>query len=88
MKARKKSVVVEFIKYDLFNSDEVKKFAGESLIIRPGFEYQNWETLGLKTSEGIIHVRGGDYIIKGVKGEFYPCKPDIFHKTYDIIEEN
>lgn len=88
MKARKKSVVVEFIEYDGFNSDEVKKFAGESLIIRPGLEYQNWETLGLKTSGGIMNVSGGDYIIKDVKGEFYPCDPDDFHKTYDIIEEN
>jgi len=41
-------------------------------------------TLGLliKTPEGDMLARQGDYIIKGVNGEFYPCKPDVFKKTY------
>jgi hypothetical protein len=33
-----------------------------------------------------MYAKDGDYIIKGVNGEFYPCKPDIFKKTYDILE--
>ena len=40
----------------------------------------------IKTLEGDMYVTEGDYIIKGVNGEFYPCKPDIFHKTYEAIE--
>lgn len=40
----------------------------------------------IKTLEGDMHVSVGDYIIKGVDGELYPCKPDIFEKTYEIVE--
>lgn len=39
--------------------------------------------LRIKTLEGVMSAVTGDYIIKGVNGEFYPCKPDIFEKTYD-----
>ena len=87
MKARKKPVEIEFIEYDGFNSDKVKDFVGENLTIGAGFEYQNWEKLGIKTLEGIMNVSIGDYIIKGVQGEFYPCKPDIFEQTYEIVGE-
>lgn len=44
--------------------------------------------LTIATLEGEMKASVGDYIIKGVEGEIYPCKPDIFKKTYDIIEEN
>ena len=37
--------------------------------------------------EGVHHVSVGDYVIKGVRGELYPCKPDIFEETYEVIEE-
>lgn len=40
--------------------------------------------LYLITLEGEMHVSEGDYVIKGVQGEFYPCKPDIFKQTYDF----
>lgn len=40
----------------------------------------------IQTLEGGHIVCSGDYIIKGVKGEFYPCKPDIFEQTYELIE--
>ena len=39
----------------------------------------------IETLEGIMYAGEGDYIIKGVAGEFYPCKPDIFEKTYQVI---
>jgi hypothetical protein len=60
--------------------------------IPPYFATQNapdfWNTynLKIKTLEGDMLVCDGDYIIRGVNGEFYTCKPDIFHKTYDIVE--
>ncbi len=44
--------------------------------------------LFIKTLEGVHHVSVGDYVIKGVNGELYPCKPDIFEKTYESVEEN
>lgn len=45
-------------------------------------------TLCIPTLEGDHRATEGDYIIKGVKGEFYPCKPDIFHMTYDELSED
>ena len=44
-------------------------------------------TLKIQTLEGDMEAKLGDYIIKGFEGEFYPCDYDIFHKTYDLIEE-
>jgi hypothetical protein len=43
------------------------------------------KNLRIETLEGTMSVNKGDYIIKGVKGEFYPCKPDIFKLTYDQV---
>lgn len=43
--------------------------------------------LKIETLEGTMLASEGDYIIKGVNGEFYPCKPDIFEKTYELISE-
>lgn len=40
----------------------------------------------INTLEGKMIASFGDYIIKGVQGEFYPCKPDIFHQTYELVE--
>ena len=40
----------------------------------------------IKTLEGIMRANLGDYIIRGVNGEIYPCKPDIFEKTYELVE--
>jgi hypothetical protein len=43
------------------------------------------QKLRIRTLEGVMSVNKGDYIIKGVKGEFYPCKPDIFALTYESV---
>ena len=51
-------------------------FVGDSLLIVPN-------NVMIRTLEGDMKVNKDDYIIKGVKGEFYPCKPDIFEKTYE-----
>lgn len=40
----------------------------------------------IETLEGIMQANEGDYVIKGISGEFYPCKPDIFHKTYEEVK--
>lgn len=44
------------------------------------------DNLTIHTLEGDMKVSVGDFIIKGVNGEFYPCKPDIFEKTYELVE--
>ena len=49
---------------------------------------QAWQTvvpLLIQTLEGTMEAREGDWIIRGVKGELYPCKPDIFEQTYDVV---
>lgn len=81
MKYRKKPVVVEAIQYTDNNLLDVVKFCGEDNTI---FDYY----LYIVTLEGNMRVSKGDYIIKGVHGEFYPCKPDIFEETYEAVNTN
>lgn len=49
--------------------------------------YQTEKEMDIETLEGVMHASKGDWIITGVNGEQYPCKPDIFEKTYEIIED-
>lgn len=44
--------------------------------------------LDIETLEGVMHANVGDWIITGINGEKYPCKPDIFEKTYEIISKH
>lgn len=101
MKVRKKPVVVEAVQWNKTNVVEVYNFL-EDENVQAQFEvkaegknfYIKFEngpcqlgTLMIKTLEGEHKASVGDYIIKGVNGEFYPCKPDIFEKTYDVVKE-
>lgn len=89
MKYRKKPVIIEAIQFE-DNSDriiEIHEFMGGDTI-RVNYEDKDNPYLKIKTLEGIMKASVGDYIIKGVNGEFYPCKPDIFEKTYErVIDE-
>ena len=76
-KFRKKPVVVEAIQWDGTNTDEVLGLCGGDSAQR------NKATLLIDTLEGRMIASRGDWIIKGVAGEVYPCKPDIFAATYD-----
>lgn len=92
MKYRKKPVVIDAIQWTGLNPDEIKEFVGKNCNI----EYYDaaYEagvmgiiaTLTIHTLEGDMRADKGDYIIKGVKGEFYPCKPDVFEQTYEKAE--
>lgn len=86
-KYRKKPVVIEAIRWDTEeNINKIIEWLGSNLIReeRDGCAVVgNW----IKTLEGNMMVSWGDYIIQGVNGEFYPCKPDIFEKTYEKVEE-
>jgi hypothetical protein len=75
-KYRKKPVVIEAVQWVRGNEEKVKAFMNMELVT----EYQG-ELLVIETLEGTMRANQGDYIIKGVKGEFYPCKPDIFEQT-------
>ena len=81
----KKPVVVEAVEYNGANKEEIEAFVGKKL---DTIYTELKEPLELKipTLEGDMKASKGDYIIKGIKGEFYPCKPDIFKKSYDIVE--
>lgn len=93
MKARKKPVVIECIQWTGDNLQEVRDFVGNYLIenyIEIHTYNKRIETLDsieIRTLEGNHLCNIGDYIIKGVQGEFYPCKPDIFEETYEVVDE-
>lgn len=88
MKATKKPVTIECFKYDgdLMNSDGkfyVPEWAQKAYEDGTIF-FKDQGEMYIKTLEGDHHASVDDYIIRGVNGELYPCKPDIFEKTYDI----
>jgi hypothetical protein len=79
MKYRKKPVVIEAIQLTFFNIEKVEEFVGGDM-----GKNEKGETV-IATLEGAMICSLGDFIIKGVNGEFYPCKPDIFEKTYEKV---
>lgn len=84
---RKKPVVIWAVQFTRSNWDEVKSFTdgtAHTLIIERGIN--GIATCIIPTLEGQHIATEGDWIIKGVKGEFYPCKPEIFEMTYDLAE--
>ena len=92
---RKKPVIIEAMKYIEDNFEEAIAFVGKenckvivNRVNRLSMDSNKKEaivTFFIKTLEGNMLVSNGDYIIKGVNGEFYPCKPDIFDKTYEEV---
>ena len=86
---RKKPVCIEAVQFFWSNIDEVKAFctgrgAMESCATVRRV-HDDHEALYITTLEGEHLASIGDFIIKGVHGEFYPCKPDIFEKTYEVV---
>lgn len=85
-KYRKLPVEIEAIQHTGDNFQELQDWTGQLLPIpKPASEYLAG-TFVVETLEGKTIASLGDYIIKGVNGEFYPCKPDIFEKTYELVE--
>lgn len=88
-KFRKKPVVIEAMQVTFANRDEaaewcagkVEASAPSGAVYAPGF-------VAIETLEGTMWADGGDWIIKGVAGEFYPCKPDIFAATYEPVADS
>lgn len=81
----KKPVKICAVKWTGNNFDEIADFAGaDSLVLIGGHRDPQ---LKIYTLEGDHHVTVGDWIIRGVKGEFYPCKPDIFEQTYEEVKK-
>lgn len=84
-KYRKKPIEIDAIRYTGNNVSEIENFVGTNLLHYNTQEENNYQ-LGIPTLEGIMKASIGDYIIRGAKGEFYPCKPDIFKITYDEVQ--
>lgn len=93
-KYRKKPVIIEAIQWTGDNLKEVIEFTGKHPKFSEGFksfeEYEAYVKKGgnifkIFTLEGTMEASVGDYIIRGVQGEHYPCKPDIFISTYEKI---
>lgn len=82
---RKKPIVIEAMQLNLHNRDKILAFAEGhiTLAYRDGY----LEGAFIDTLEGGVYATYGDYIIKGVDGEFYPCKPSVFEKTYELAED-
>ena len=95
MRYRKKPVVIEALQWTGENLHEVISFTGKHPKFNEWFEdwkdYANrvkadGDVFKILTLEGTMSANPGDWIIKGIKGEFYPCKPDIFAATYEVAE--
>ena len=93
-----KPVEIEAIQYNGHNIEAVKKFVDSSFVektetIEMPTPYKSVHDVNLipytvyciRTLEGDMEISKDDYIIKGLKGEFYPCKPDVFEEKYELI---
>ena len=79
MKYRTKPVVIEVVQFTGRNFNEIEKFVGGDY-----GKNEKGESV-IATLEGAMKISMNDWIIKGVKGEFYSCKPDIFEATYEKV---
>ena len=87
---RKKPVVISAMLWDGINTNDVIKFAEGNASLELGASGSLF--LVVRTLEDgdnrVKHAASvGDYIIRGVQGEYYPCKPDIFEKTYELVKD-
>lgn len=88
MKYRKKPVIIEAFQFTDDEPEtliELQEFMDRD--VRVSYKNPENPVLKIETLEGVMDASIGDYIIKGVRGEFYPCKPDIFKATYEEAKE-
>lgn len=89
MKYRKKPVVIEAVKF--VNTAECLETLQDELGMNPvrvDYKNERHPVLKIATLEGMMTAQIGDYIIKGVHGELYSCKPDIFKETYEVADDD
>ncbi|AAW54897.1 hypothetical protein ACYJ80_12090 [Staphylococcus capitis] len=86
-KARKKPVEIEFMQFSDINSVEDISSWAEGKIKHKVSHKFNIGYMYIETLEGTMTASLGDYIVKGVDGEFYPVKPDIFEQTYEVLKQ-
>lgn len=83
---RKKSVIVQAIQLAPDNAEEIATWCGGLVVqeIDPEDDEKRYDVINIPTLEGVMRASQGDYVIKGVRGEFYPCKPEIFSMTFEL----
>lgn len=87
MKCRKKPVIIDAVQFDGTKKSAIRIALILGIPVGVAGYNNNTEEMWIRTLEGLHTASKGDWIIKGVKGEFYPCKPDIFDMTYEQIDE-
>lgn len=82
----KRPVEIQAVQWTGDNKSEIKEFVGDAAQFWQLYsnDYPKYG-LNIQTLEGTHYASVGDYIIRGIKGEFYPCKPDIFVQTYEEV---
>lgn len=88
MKFRKKPVVIEAMRLESDNVSKVLEWAGVRSVVAGGYDNNDMPFISIATLEGTMTALLGDYIIKGIKGELYPCKPDVFEMTYEAVNDS
>lgn len=84
---KKKPVVIEAFQLPGLDDENVQPFLDWAVSVGcPVVGSERDGCLAINTLEGVMIAEPNDWIIKGVKGEFYPCKPDIFAVTYERVE--
>lgn len=93
---RKRPLVIEAMQWsaenfadDIFEwieANDGTAYRDESLSGAPGPDGEDWGSFEIGTLEGDMEISPFDYVILGVGGEFYPCKPDIFERTYELVD--
>lgn len=77
---RKRPVVIEAVQFTGENFQQIEHFTrGDTEVSQAG-------EMTIETLEGTFHISTGDWVIRGVRGEHYPCKPDIFSQTYETAD--
>jgi hypothetical protein len=84
---RKKPVRIEAEQFDgsVCSADAIEFWSKGACVPQLAEDFTTM-VLDIKTLEGTMRALPGDFVIRGVKGEFYPCKADIFHATYEYVE--
>ena len=92
MKFRKKPIVIEAMRCTRETAEEVATWCGGRVesSVNQADKNDVYVAVKIPTLEGVMTanatIMGGDWVIRGVHGEFYPCKPDIFEATYEAVE--
>ena len=84
----KKPISIEACQWNGNNEEELRQFVGSDIYFDTNdrVKREGVKNIYIITLEGQMRGHIGDYIIKGIQGELYPCKPDIFEETYEKVE--